>query len=174
MPQADFFQLSSGRRVPTTILICVAQTSAAPRKRRLACVTNPGVLLTAFSIHQSNCKLRLKRIDGGLATNPPTPFRIGKHPHPPARQHRKSPAGQQGTCGGGNWRSSQGAGSPPEAGGGGGGGPGRGVKNVLSVFFLESNTDRNTRFFSAAAVAYFAYFGPSFRIGGGRGDLSAI
>ena len=50
----------------------------------------------------------------------------------------------------------------------------RGVKNVFSVFFLESNTDRNTRIFLAVAVAYFAYFGPYFRIGGGRGKLTAI
>ena len=52
--------------------------------------------------------------------------------------------------------------------------PCRGVKNVFSVFFLESNTDRNTRIFLAVAVAYFAYFGPYFRIGGGRGKLTAI
>ena len=48
------------------------------------------------------------------------------------------------------------------------------LKTFFSVFFLESNTDRNTRFFLAVAVAYFAYFGPYFRIGGGRGKLTAI
>ena len=43
--------------------------------------------------------------------------------------------------------------------------PARGVKNVPPPrIFLESNTDRNTRFYLAVAAAYFAYFGPYFRI----------
>ena len=48
------------------------------------------------------------------------------------------------------------------------------LKTFFPYFFLESNMDRNTRFFLAVAVAYFAYFGPCFRIGGGRGKLTAI
>ena len=50
----------------------------------------------------------------------------------------------------------------------------RGVKNVFSVFFLESNTDRNTRIFLAVAVAYFAYFGSSFRIPVFGGFVSSV
>ena len=47
------------------------------------------------------------------------------------------------------------------------GGHCQGTKKTFSffgIFFLESNTDRNTRFFLAVAVAYFAYFGSSFCI----------
>ena len=40
--------------------------------------------------------------------------------------------------------------------------------------FLESNTDRNTRIFLAVAVAYFAYFGPSFRIPVFGGFVSSV
>jgi hypothetical protein len=39
---------------------------------------------------------------------------------------------------------------------------------------MEPNTDRNTRIFLAVAVAYFAYFGPSFRIPVFGGFVSSV
>ena len=53
--------------------------------------------------------------------------------------------------------------------------PSRGVKNVFFRIFFSSRIQTETRdFLAVAVVAYFAYFGPSFRIGGGRGKLTAI